>query len=155
MLAWIPLGGYVKMAGMVDESMEDKPSTGEPWEFMSKSFLQKTFVITAGVLMNFILGIIVYCTLTLYVGVADVTQPVIGIVEKGYPAEAAGIKKGDRIVSISGDSIAAWQDLTKIIHASGGKPLDVKWLRDGQTYSSVIVPIDTTIKQGDLLIIWA
>jgi regulator of sigma E protease len=148
-IAWIPLGGYVKMAGMVDESMDDKPLTGAPWEFMSKSYLQKIFVITAGVLMNFLLGIIVYFLLTWNVGVAEIDQPVVGSVQKGFPAEEIGIQKGDRIVSIAGDSIATWQDLTKVIHASGGQTLDIEWVRENQRFTAQVVPRDTVITQRD------
>jgi regulator of sigma E protease len=148
-IAWIPLGGYVKMAGMVDESMEDKPLTGAPWEFMSKTFLQKVFVITAGVIMNFLLGIAVYFALTLSIGVADISQPVVGAVEKGFPAAQVGIQKGDQIVTIAGDSVATWQDLTKVIHASPGKTLEIQWLRQGKQFAAQVVPRDTLIKQAD------
>lgn len=148
-IAWIPLGGYVKMAGMVDESMEDKPLTGAPWEFASKNFWQKSFVITAGVIMNFLLGILVYFLLTWHLGIADISQPVVGSVLEGTPAAQVGLQKGDRIVSIAGDSVATWQDLTKVIHASGGKTLDIEWLRDHTRFSGQVVPRDTLIKQAD------
>ena len=55
-IAWIPLGGYVKMAGMIDESLEEQSVTGAPDEFMSKNILQKSLVILAGVIMNFLFG---------------------------------------------------------------------------------------------------
>jgi regulator of sigma E protease len=148
-IGWVPLGGYVKMAGMVDESMEDKPLTGAAWEFMSKSYLQKIFVITAGVLMNFLLGIIVYFLLTWHIGVADVSQPVVGSLQKGFPAEQIGLQKGDRIVAIAGDSIKTWQELTDIIHASGGLALEIEWLRENESFSALVIPRDTTLTRGD------
>ncbi|MFH1861716.1 MAG: M50 family metallopeptidase [bacterium] len=104
----LPLGGYVKMAGMVDESLDDKPLTGESWEFMSKNFFQKFFILTAGVLMNFLLGIIIYFFLTWQIGIPEVNQPVVGQVVAGYPAAEVGLQTGDRIVMINSDSIRTW-----------------------------------------------
>src|SRR5947209_5738899 len=65
-----PIGGYVKIAGMVDESMDtdfaNRPA--QPWEFRSKSTLQKAFVISAGVIMNFLLAIVVLGALNYFQG---------------------------------------------------------------------------------------
>ncbi len=148
-LAWIPLGGYVKMAGMIDESLEDKPLTGEPWEFMSKSFLQKVFVISAGVIMNFLLGILIYFTLTWAIGIAQVKDPVVGYVVKDYPAALAGIEVGDRILKINGDSIATWQQLTEIIHPRAGDTLEIIWQRGDQSFTDRLVPQGREVSRGD------
>lgn len=153
-LAWIPLGGYVKMAGMIDESLDDKPLTGAPWEFMSKSFLQKLFVISAGVIMNFLLGIIVFTFLTWYVGVpgdfkAETSQPIVGYVRPDFPAAAAGMQAGDRIVTIAGDSIRTWQDLTGAIHPCVGESLLVQWQRGDELFSALIVPVFQEFTEND------
>lgn len=148
-IAWVPLGGYVKMAGMVDESMDDKPLTGAPWEFMSKNFWQKTFVISAGVMMNFVLGIAVFFALTWMIGVAQVDKPVVGSVVPDYPASAAGIQVGDLILSINGDSIATWAQLTQIIHSNPGEEILMVWRRGEQLDSARIMPIRKEFSQGD------
>lgn len=148
-LAWIPLGGYVKMSGMVDESLSDEPLTGAPWEFMSKKYLQKLFVITAGVAMNFILGILVYFILTWRIGVAEVEQPVVGYVVDGYPAAEVGIQVGDRIVAVDGDSIRVWQDLTDAIHPRVGDTLTVTWLRGDEVFTAHVIPVGYEYTQGD------
>ncbi len=153
-LAWIPLGGYVKMAGMIDESLDDKPLTGAPWEFMSKSFLQKFFVISAGVIMNFLLGIIVFSFLTWHVGMpeefdSEISEPMVGFVRPDFPAAAAGMEIGDRIVAIDDVSIHTWQDLTEAIHPRAGDTLTVFWQRDGENYSAEIVPTSQEFSQGD------
>ncbi|TKJ39802.1 RIP metalloprotease RseP [candidate division LCP-89 bacterium B3_LCP] len=149
-IAWIPLGGYVKMSGMVDESMDDKPLTGASWEFMSKNYLQKIFVITAGVMMNFLLGIIVYFLLTWNIGIAEPNnEPVAGYVPDGYPAAEIGIEIGDRIVAVDGDSIITWTDLTDAIHPRADDTISVSWLHEGEIFSATVVPVLGQFMQGD------
>ena len=69
-LGLFPLGGYVKMAGMVDESM-DTTITGEPWEFQSKNTLQKIWIMSAGVIANLILAVVVFTRCTFAGGVIE------------------------------------------------------------------------------------
>ncbi|MCX6640097.1 MAG: RIP metalloprotease RseP [bacterium] len=151
-IAWIPLGGYVKMAGMIDESMDDKPLTGAPWEFMSKKYWQKIFVISAGVIMNILLGIFVYFLLTWRIGIAEVKEPVVGYVVEKMPAAAAGMQIGDRIVAINGDSISTWQQLTDYIHPHTGDTLTIAWQRGGEVSTAAIVPVGSQYMQaGDTI----
>lgn len=148
-LSWVPLGGYVKMAGMIDESLDDKPLTGASWEFMSKTYGQKVLVITAGVLMNFLLGVLVYFLLTWRVGVPEVSsEPVVGYVIDGYPAAEAGIQTGDRIIAVGGDSITTWEALTGAIHPRAGDTLTVVWQRGGEVLLAHIVPIGVETSPG-------
>lgn len=148
-ISWLPLGGYVKMSGMIDESLEDKPLTGAAWEFMSKTFPQKVLVLSAGVLMNFLMGIIVFFALTWAIGVAEISEPLVGSIEKDFPAAQAGIGPGDRIISIDGDSIETWQKLTDIIHPRAGDTLNVVWQHDGQLLNARMVARTREFKQGD------
>ncbi len=152
-IAWVPLGGYVKMTGMIDESMDDNPLTGAPWEFMSKTFLQKAFVITAGVTMNFLLGIIVYFMLTWHVGAPIPSEEaLVGFVPEGYPAAAAGVEIGDRIITIDGDSIFTWQQLVDAIHPRAGDTLSVSWLHSDSMFSADLVPVGEEYSRGDSII---
>src|SRR6056300_1475064 len=66
-IGWLPLGGYVKIAGMIDESMDKEAMKEEPksWEFRSKPAWQRLIVMVAGVVMNLILGVLIY-TFVLY-----------------------------------------------------------------------------------------
>jgi len=61
-VSWIPLGGYVKMSGMIDESMDKDSIKGEPWEFMSKPIYQRFLVIFAGPAMNILLAVFIFGT---------------------------------------------------------------------------------------------
>ncbi|MCH8927950.1 MAG: RIP metalloprotease RseP [Candidatus Marinimicrobia bacterium] len=150
----IPLGGYVKLSGMIDESMDEENIKGEPWEFMSKSPLQKIFIISAGVIMNIILAIIIFAILTFASGIGEVDQTtVISSVRDDYPAGAAGMQAGDKILSIDGNEINSWDELTDYIHSRPDLEIEVAWLRDEAIYTEKIttrsdmVPVDGAIKE--------
>jgi regulator of sigma E protease len=117
-LSWIPLGGFVQIAGMVDESLEDNAITGAPDEFMSKNALQKTFVLCAGVIMNYITAFLLITGLVLVVGIAEVKDSKIGEVIPKNPAEAAGIRKGDQIVGVNGVQTDSWEGVVRAISSS-------------------------------------
>lgn len=152
-ISWIPLGGYVKLSGMIDESMDGEAIKGEPWEFMSKSPLQKIFIISAGVIMNMILAIIIFAILTFASGIGELDQTtVISSVSDDYPAAAAGMQVGDKIVSIDGIDINSWDELTDYIHSRPKVEIEVTWMRDELLYTenittrANIVPVDGELK---------
>lgn len=103
----IPLGGYVKMSGMLDESMDTK-TTGAEYEFMSKPVWKRIIIIVAGVTMNFILAIIVLTILNYKQGEAIIPTTEIGFVGKGGIAERIGFKVGDKILSVNGVPVSTW-----------------------------------------------
>jgi regulator of sigma E protease len=140
-VGWVPLGGYVKIAGMIDESMEGEETlTGAPDEFMSKSYPQKVFMLSAGVIMNFLLGFLLYSFIAFSEGkpVAD-PSATIGSVVQGYPAQEAGLESGDRIISLDGEEISTWDELTSIVHPRPGDSLQVTWVRAADTLSATVV----------------
>lgn len=104
-IGWLPLGGYVKIAGMVDESMDtaqlQKPA--EPWEFRSKPAWQRLIIMLGGVTVNFFLAWLIYSCLSFFKGeeYTDMTkfEDGIGVTSAG---EKMGFKEGDRIVKIDG-----------------------------------------------------
>ncbi len=133
-LGLFPLGGYVKVAGMVDESMDTK-LTGAEWEFQSKNTLQKIWFMSAGVLANLLLAVVVFFSLTLANGIAEADpSSVVGSLAEDYPAAAAGIQPGDEITAINGMPVGSWDELTAIIHARPSQTVAVTWVRDGQTF---------------------
>ena len=135
----IPLGGYVKMAG---ENPDDS-RTGAPDEFLSKSKWERFQVLIMGPIMNLVLAVVVMA-LVLYQGAelpAFTEQPaVVGSVEPGSPAEAAGIKPGDRIIIVQGREIANWDKLTMAIGTRANRELDIVFERDGQRIEKNITP---------------
>ena len=153
-ISWIPLGGYVKLAGMIDESMDGDTMKGEPWEFMSKTPLQKIFIITAGVIMNIILAALIFSVLTFSMGIGEVGETtLISEVVADYPAIEAGLVSGDKVVSIDGNPLSTWVEMTEYIHSRPNTELEVSWERDGELFSEKIktraerVPVDGKLRE--------
>lgn len=132
-IGWLPLGGYCKIAGMIDESMdkEQMAQPAKPDEFRSRPAWQRLFVMTGGVLFNFILAIIIYIGIALYWG--DDTLP-YGNVSRGMnfteEAIAAGYQNGDIILSADGQNLSA-TSISNALAVAGAK--EVKVLRGSDT----------------------
>ena len=158
-ISWVPLGGYCKMAGIVDESLDVDSIKGNPWEFQSKSGWIKSLVIFAGSGMNFILAIIVFSLMAYSLGVSVPNEkPQIGGVKESYPAEKAGLKNGDLIVSIDGNKVTTWEQMTEIIYNSvSDKPQKFEILRDNKTFFVEIksikdkIPVKGRIKEVNVI----
>ena len=138
----VPLGGYVKMAG---ENPED-PRSGQPDEFLSKTKWQRFQILFAGPAMNILLAVVV----TAFVlGIQGVRVPVyfdqpalIGSVVSGSPAEKAGLLRGDRIISVAGDTIATWKDLDIAIGIRRpNRDITVTVLRNAQPVALTVRPV--------------
>lgn len=107
-LGWLPLGGYCKIAGMVDESMdkEQLASEPQPWEYRAKPAWQRFLVLVAGVTMNIILAFFIYCGISFSYGSQYISnEDMIYGYEFNQSAEQLGFCDGDRIVSIGGEEI--------------------------------------------------
>lgn len=133
-LCLFPLGGYVKIVGMVDESMDTKFAEEEPkeYEFRAKPLPHKAFVITAGVLMNLLLAFFVLWGIKYYTGEEQIATTTVGYVHDGSLADSAGFATGDKILSINGKDIATWDDLHREMFINSiGKDVDVTLERSG------------------------
>ncbi|MBU4485496.1 MAG: RIP metalloprotease RseP [Candidatus Delongbacteria bacterium] len=139
-IAWIPLGGYVKISGMMDESMDGNSIKGESYEFESKNFFQKSFVILSGVMMNFLLAIIIYSLITFINGIPEVNSTVIKGFAENSPAEQAGMIIGDVINGVNGKAVHDWRGLTEIIHNTPDKDILVTISRSDSIF---IIPVRT------------
>jgi regulator of sigma E protease len=109
-IGWLPLGGYVKIAGMVDESLDTKQLKTEPeaWEFRSKPAWQRLIVMVGGVVVNLILGIVIITGLTYSQGDSFIPNDAInskGGIYAGPDARKLGFKSGDQIVSLNGKPV--------------------------------------------------
>lgn len=137
----IPLGGYVQPAG---EMLED--ATGDPDEYFSKPWYARLGVALAGPAMNYILAFFLFTAVVLATGnPIPGTDPVVGDVSDGYPAEIAGMKAGDRIVSIDGTETPEWKNVTEIIHASAEKELTIIYEREGSQTAVKLTPKKTAM----------
>ncbi len=131
-LQLIPLGGYCKMAGMVDETLDPGGIKGEPWEFMSKPIPVRMFVLFAGPLMNFILAALLFSFYMNIIGIREFEEAaIVGNVTTGTPAEEAGLLAGDRIASIDDESVESWMQMTEIIRNRPLETVSLKIYRDG------------------------
>ncbi len=126
----IPFGGYVKIAGMVDESLDKKTLSEEPkpWEYRSRPWIQKALVILAGPLMNVGFAFVVFVVLAMTYGVENTSH--VGSVLEGKPADRAGMRPGDLITNVDGVEVTSWEELTKVIHGAPGKTVRVEWMRN-------------------------
>ena len=149
-IGWLPLGGYVKIAGMIDESMDKEALKlpPQPWEFRSKPAWQRLIVMIAGVTMNVLLGIAIYTMSLLkydkdYLANEDITD---GIYAFDLGKEV-GLQNNDRIIAIDGKPVVRFEDVlsSRVLF---GTDLTVE--RNGKEIQ-VIVPTDfyrSTIKVG-------
>ncbi len=117
-ISWIPIGGYVKIAGMIDESFDTEflDREPQPWEFRAKPLYQRMFVISAGVLMNVLLAIVIFWGLNFAQGKFLRQTTEVGYVIEGSPAFNAGLKAGDKILAINGKKVSYWEDIQSLVY---------------------------------------
>jgi len=141
-ISWIPLGGYVKLSGMIDESLDANNITGAPHEFMSKPVYQRFLVIFAGPLMNVLLAVFIIAGFAYSNGLGEIQNtPVVGEVMENKPAQIAGIKPGDTILRINDKPINTWEEIVQNIRESQqSTPIEIVWLSDGQEITKEISP---------------
>jgi len=135
----IPLGGYVKMAG---ESPDD-PRSGAPDEFLSKSKWERFQVLIMGPVMNILLAVVVLAVVLAQgaeVPAYDEQPPVLGAVRADSVAARAGLRPGDRILTVAGDDVADWKDLAIAIGTRANRPVTITLDRAGRTESVEVKP---------------
>lgn len=145
-LGWIPMGGYAKFAGDMneasqpDESLKARVSEADRADlFMFRPLWQKTLVVAAGPGINFLFAILIFAAFFLTYG-HQITPPVAGQVVAGTPAAEAGLRAGDRFVSIDGQGVARFEDVMRIVAINPGQPMRVDIERDGQSITKTILP---------------
>lgn len=132
----IPLGGYNKIAGM---DPDDPP---EPGTFKSKPIPSRMLVILAGALMNFLLPIILFSGIFMLEGRQElVNEPILGTVVDGMAAERAGLRNGDRILTINNKPVATWTDVVTNLRASGTNPVTLTAESKGAVKSYTMTPV--------------
>lgn len=138
-VGWLPLGGYCKIAGMIDESMdtEQMKQPAQPWEFRSKPAWQRLLVMIGGVLMNFLLALFIYSMILFtwgeqYVALKDMK----GGMKFNEEAQAIGFRDGDILLSADGTELVKFDMdmLRSIVEAK-----EVKVMRQGAE-ATVLMP---------------
>ncbi|MCX6280977.1 MAG: RIP metalloprotease RseP [Bacteroidetes bacterium] len=132
-VGWLPLGGYVKISGMIDESMdtEQMKKPPEPWEFRSKPAWQRLIIMLGGVTVNLILAIVIYIFMLIawgeqYLPVSALKYG-ISVDSTGYQM---GLRNGDNIISIDNKTVEDFSSIPKILVLEEARTIQV--IRDGQ-----------------------
>ena len=141
-VGWLPLGGYVKIAGMIDESMDTAQMAEEPkpWEFRTKPAWQRLIIMLGGVTVNFILAVIIYIGMAYSYGdeyiPLDSLKDGIWVTEENI-GDKLGVQTGDQIIKVDGEPVERFRDLFgEIINGD-----QVTIVRDGNTFEQDI-PVD-------------
>lgn len=133
-VGWIPLGGYVKISGMIDESMdkEQMKQPAQPWEFRSKPTWQRLLIMLGGVLVNFILALVIYSLILFTWGKEYLT---VENATYGFNyhevAQNIGLQNGDKIIMIDTVSIDNYQDIVPKLLID--EPQNITVERNGKT----------------------
>jgi regulator of sigma E protease len=137
-IGWIPLGGYVKISGMIDESMdtEQMQQPAQPWEFRSKPAWQRLIIMLGGVFVNFVLGIFIYIMLMYAYGEEYLPNNNVkdGVWVQDSLATNLGLQTGDKILTVDGEKIKKFSGLT--LEFINGNRFEIE--RNGETIEKEI-----------------
>ncbi len=145
-LSALPLGGYVKIAGMdPTETHED------PRAYSNKPAWARLLVIGAGPVANYLLAAVLFA-IVLMMGplVPDVSRTDIAQIMGGMPAAAAGLERGDRVTAVDGESVDNWAELQAAINARPGQETLLLIERDGEIIEVEIVPNEIPTEEGPI-----
>ena len=141
-IGWLPLGGYVKISGMIDESMDTEAMKEEPkpWEFRSKPAWQRLIIMLGGVTVNFILAVIIYIGMAYSYGdqyiPMDSLRDGVWVTEKEI-GDKVGIQTGDKIIAVDGEKLKTFNSV--FIELINGNSITIE--RDGRQIEKEI-PVD-------------
>ena len=134
-VGWLPLGGYVKISGMIDESMDTEQMEGppQPWEFRSKPAWQRLIIMLGGVTVNFVLGFAIFAGMLLYWGSSTlaVDPATTGIIAEPF-GEQYGLRDGDRVLAVGDKTLTEFgeREVKSEILFNGARALHIE--RDGR-----------------------
>jgi regulator of sigma E protease len=141
-IGWLPLGGYVKIAGMIDESMDKEQMKQPPkeWEFRSKPAWQRLIIMLGGIIMNVLTAFVIYAFILMVWGERHVPTSTVknGIWLTDSLMTNLGFQNGDKIISVNGDTVKYFEDVQSDI-LIGGREVVVE--RNGEI-KKISLPID-------------
>ncbi len=133
----IPLGGYVKMVG--DEPDAELDAEMIPYSFTHKHVFKKIMIVAAGPFFNLLLAVIIYTFFFTFIGTEDI-RPVINQVVKESPADRAGLRSGDFVVSINGEPVASWSEINRLIAHGQGSEVRITVTRENSFFDVAVIP---------------
>ncbi|MGB0778606.1 MAG: RIP metalloprotease RseP [Flavobacteriaceae bacterium] len=153
-IGWLPLGGYVKISGMIDESMdtEQMQQPPQPWEFRSKPAWQRLIIMLGGVTVNLILGFLIYMMILFVWGKDTLSNEALpeGLQPSSVAAEV-GFRPGDQVLGVDGTPLDNVLDVNRYLFLRHVKTVTVKH-REGNT-ETLNIPEDIgqqIFKSGEL-----
>ncbi len=150
-IGWLPLGGYVKIAGMVDESMdkEQLKQPPQPWEFRSKPAWQRLIIMIGGVTVNILLAFVIYAMILFVWGEKKTLNSSLknGIWVTDSLMHDIGLRNGDKIISINGNEVKYFEDLSPKIFLNAGGIIKVN-RREKDTVINIPVDLGTKLVKG-------
>lgn len=133
----IPLGGFNKIAGM-EKGMDEDAGDRAYW---ARPVWARMIVILAGSIMNFILPFLIFAGVFFFNGIQTPSNaPVLGQVISGEAASQAGLKDGDKILSVNGEQITSWTNFVQKVQNADGKILKIEFIRDNEQMATSVVP---------------
>ncbi|MCF8129479.1 MAG: RIP metalloprotease RseP [Deltaproteobacteria bacterium] len=146
LISAVPLGGYVKMLGESDDDDEDPiPPEDEHRSFSHKPPIQRIAVVSAGPIFNLLLALLIFIASFGFSGMQVLTTE-IGQVREESPADKAGLKKGDLIVSVDDTDTDTWPQLKGVVGENRGEPIKITLLRNGQELTVTVIPEMSVVK---------
>jgi regulator of sigma E protease len=146
-IGWLPVGGYVKFAGDINAaSLPDTSVPPKPDEFHGKPIWQRSLVVLAGPVANFILAFVLFAAAFFILG-DQVPGTKIGEIIAGSPAEQGGLKPNDMVLRVNGQKVQAFNDIVLVVRESPGKGLVFDVKRSGETLALTIVPAAEVIER--------
>lgn len=137
MISAIPLGGYVKMVG--ESPQKELNDSLLPLSFSHKGLFTRSLIVLAGPVFNLLLSVAIFFVFFQVSGL-PIMKPEVGEVQEEMPAHVAGIRPGDRVVSIDGKPVTRWEEMADLIQQSSGRPLNIEILRDNSTVLVKVAP---------------
>lgn len=144
-VGWLPLGGYVKFKGDMDPSSAadpewiNLPPAERAETFQAKKVWQRFLIVLAGPAINFLVAILIFIGMFAAIGHPEI-PPVVGEIEAGSAAAAAGLRPGDRIDSVAGRSVDRFEDIARIVVIRPDQPLLIELTRDGRPMEVTATP---------------
>jgi regulator of sigma E protease len=145
LISAFPLGGYVKMYG--EQPGEEIAEAEKAVSFSHKTVGQRFWIVFGGPLFNLLFAVLVFWLMFVFAGMPDLVDSTkIGQINPGSPAEKAGLKKDDIVLSINGKEMKVWEQVSETIRTSGGKPVELRVRRGSEELTIAATPMRDMVK---------
>lgn len=142
----VPLGGFVRMAGM-HPGEEDWAAIPARERFLDQPIGTRAAIIAAGPAMNILLAVLLFALVFAAVGLEEPTLEVARVVP-GMPAQEAGLQPGDEITAVAGQPVNSWEQLARGIQSRPGEPTELEIRRDGSRLTITVTPVEQSPGYG-------